>query len=60
MTDTPEHIKKLQLELWLSKTPAERLRQTLLDIEGWSLFFKEGKKQMDKIREQANKKEDRH
>ena len=48
MTDTPEHIKKLQLEFWLSKTPAERLRQTLLDIEGWFLFWREAKKQMDK------------
>ena len=31
MTDTPEHIKKLQLQLWLAKTPGERLVQFLQD-----------------------------
>jgi hypothetical protein len=31
MTDTPQHIKGLQLEIWLSKTPAERLYQFLMD-----------------------------
>lgn len=31
MTDTPEHIKKLQLNIWLGKTPAQRLKQFLLD-----------------------------
>ena len=31
MTDTPQHIKDLQLELWLQKTPGERLYQFLLD-----------------------------
>jgi hypothetical protein len=29
MTDTPQHIKELQLKLWLSKSPMERLRLTL-------------------------------
>jgi hypothetical protein len=29
MTDTPQHIKELQLKIWLSKSPGERLRQTL-------------------------------
>lgn len=29
MTDTPQHIKELQLKIWLSKSPMERLRQTL-------------------------------
>jgi len=33
MGDTPQHIKDLQLQIWLSKTPAERLRQFLLDNE---------------------------
>ncbi len=33
MEDTPEHIKKLQLKIWLQKTPGERLRQFLLDNE---------------------------
>ena len=31
MTDTPQHIKELQLKGWLSKTPGERLYQFLLD-----------------------------
>jgi len=29
MTDTPQHIKELQLKIWLSKPPGERLRLTL-------------------------------
>ena len=33
MNDTPEHVKKLQLELWLKKTPGEKLYQTIKDIE---------------------------
>lgn len=31
MTDTPKHIKELQLKLWLAKTPGERLLQFLTD-----------------------------
>lgn len=31
MTDTPEHIRKLQLDLWLKKSPGERLYQFLVD-----------------------------
>jgi hypothetical protein len=31
MTDTPQDIKDLQLKLWLSKTPGERLYQFLID-----------------------------
>jgi hypothetical protein len=29
MTDTPQHIKEIQLKIWLSKSPGERLRLTL-------------------------------
>ena len=29
MTDTPQHIKELQLKIWLSKSPGERLMLTL-------------------------------
>jgi hypothetical protein len=40
MTDTPQHIKELQLKIWLSKSPMERLRQTLEDngqlLQFWS------------------------
>ncbi|MEQ1676407.1 MAG: hypothetical protein ABL876_06895 [Chitinophagaceae bacterium] len=31
MTDTPKHIKDIQLQIWLSKTPGERLHQFILD-----------------------------
>ena len=31
MQDTPEHIKQLQLKIWLSKTPGERLKQCIID-----------------------------
>ncbi len=31
MDDTPEYVKKLQLEICLQKTPSERLRITLED-----------------------------
>lgn len=31
MNDTPLHIKELQLKIWLSKTPGERLYQFLID-----------------------------
>lgn len=40
MTDTPEHIKKLQLDIWLSKSPMERLLQFLKDNEALFLFWK--------------------
>lgn len=33
MTDTPQHIKDLQLKIWLSKPPMERLRLTLENNE---------------------------
>jgi hypothetical protein len=31
MTDTPQHIKDLQLKLWLAKKPEEILMQFLKD-----------------------------
>jgi hypothetical protein len=40
MTDTPQHIKDLQLKIWLSKSPMERLKRTLEDngalLQFWS------------------------
>jgi hypothetical protein len=35
--DTPEHIKQLQLKIWLAKAPGERLRQFIVDND---TFFK--------------------
>jgi hypothetical protein len=31
MTDTPLNIKELQLKIWLSKSPMERLKQMMED-----------------------------
>ncbi len=31
MTDTPKHVQEIQLTLWLSKSPGERLVQFLTD-----------------------------
>lgn len=39
MTDTPEHIKALQLKIWLSKPPIERLRQMMADNEALMKFW---------------------
>ena len=33
MTDTPQHINELQLNLWMSKSPEERLYSFLTDNE---------------------------
>ncbi len=46
MQDTPEHIKKLQLQIWLQKTPGERLYQTLKSNEELYLFWKETQKNL--------------
>jgi hypothetical protein len=45
MTDTPKEIKELQLKIWLSKPPGERLRQQLVDNEALYQFWDELKKQ---------------
>lgn len=39
MKDTPQHIKQLQLKLWLSKPPMERLRQMMADNEALYKFW---------------------
>jgi hypothetical protein len=56
MTDTPEHIKELHLKIWLSKSPGERLYQAVKSNGELFLFFKEGKKAMDKLKQQATNK----
>jgi hypothetical protein len=43
MTDTPQHIKDIQLELWLSKTPGERLYQFLIDNDAMLHGLREAK-----------------
>ncbi|MDQ6609422.1 MAG: hypothetical protein M3Y85_06350 [Bacteroidota bacterium] len=48
MNDTPEHIKQLQLQIWLSKPPGERLRQFLVDNDALYGFLKIMKEEMVK------------
>ena len=43
MTDTPEHIKEIQLKLWLSKTPEERLYQFIVDNDAMYQALREFK-----------------
>jgi len=43
LKDTPEHIKELQLKLWLSKSPEERLLQFIRENEAWWNALKEAK-----------------
>jgi hypothetical protein len=40
MTDTPDHIKALQLKIWLSKTPTQRIEQFMKENEIWFLEMK--------------------
>ena len=39
MKDTPKHIEELQLKIWLSKPPMERLKQMMLDNEALIQFW---------------------
>ncbi len=44
MDDTPQHIKDMQREIWLTKPPIERLEQFLIDKETLFLFWNTAKK----------------
>jgi len=55
MTDTPPHIKKLQLQIWLSKPPMERLKQFLLDNEALYLFWNNAKDKKKEAEENLKK-----
>lgn len=46
MNDTPEHIRKLQLKIWLQKSPGERLYQALKSNEELFLALKKAKQNM--------------
>ena len=48
MSDTPLNIKELQLKIWLSKPPMERLRQMLEDNAALVQFWTETKNSMQK------------
>ena len=66
MTDTPQHIKDLQLDLWLSKTPGERLYQFLVDNDAMYQALREFKIRMglpltglDPVSEYLKKKQEK-
>jgi hypothetical protein len=44
MNDTPQHIKELQLKIWLSKSPGERLRQFMEDNASLFQFWNKAQK----------------
>lgn len=44
MNDTPQHIKDLQLNIWLSKSPMERLKQMMEDNTALMRFWNETRK----------------
>lgn len=48
MNDTPQHIKELQLKIWLSKSPAERLKQFMEDNASLFQFWRAAKKADEK------------
>jgi hypothetical protein len=50
MTDTPQHIKELQLKIWLSKSPGERLRLTL-EGNGQLLHFWSAARVVDRMQD---------
>ena len=44
MNDTPEDVRKIQMQIWLSKSPAERLLQCRKDNDDLMIFFESAKK----------------
>jgi hypothetical protein len=46
MQDTPDHIKQLQLDIWLSKTITERLEQFITDNDALFTMWREAQKQI--------------
>jgi hypothetical protein len=46
MDDTPDHVKKIQLDIWLAKPFEERLRLTLQMQDELFTFWREVKKSM--------------
>lgn len=49
MNDTPKEIKDLQLKIWLSKPPQDRLRQFMLDNDALFKFWSMAKPIESKI-----------
>lgn len=53
MEDTPQHIKDLQLKIWLSKPPGERLRQCIVDSEEFYKMMEQAKRQLQDTKTSA-------
>ena len=49
MTDTPEHIKAIQLKIWLSKPAMERLKQMMTDNDNLFRFWANTHRIEDKV-----------
>jgi len=67
MTDTPQHVKDIQLKLWLSKSPGERLFQTIRDIEAMRKILRDAKTglgfplgELDPVGEYLKRKKDQN
>lgn len=58
MTDTPDHIKQLHLQIWLSKPPGERLRQFLINNEQLFAFWKASREQLKNVKSSEGAKND--
>lgn len=56
MNDTPQHIKELQLKIWLSKSPGERLKQFMEDNAALFQFWKAAQKSYQKPTNSKEKK----
>ena len=57
MTDTTQDIKNLQLQIWLDKSPMERLHQFMTDNEALINFWKEVKPTNKILKVISNNKE---
>lgn len=57
MDDTPQYIKELQLKIWLSKSPAERLRQFMEDNASLFQFWNKAQKSNNETSGTADAKE---
>ena len=51
MNDTPQHIQDLQLKIWLSKSPMQRLRQMMENNAMLHQFWSKARRS-DDIQEQ--------
>lgn len=60
MIDTSQEIKKLQLKIWLEKTPTERLHQFMTDNEALFKFWNEVKKNNEVLLKQTTEQLDKN